>query len=439
MAIITGDSGNNTLNNLLENDTIEGGGGSDTAVYNGSAADYQISFINGIWTIMDTNQADGNDGLDTLRNIEQLQFADRTYNLVPSTGETQVNTTTTNEQQGAKIAVLTDGGWVVTWHSQAQDGSGWGVYGQRYDSTGMAIGDEFRINTTTANNQSTPAVAALVDGGFLVAWNSDGNQDGSNNGIYAQRYDVTGAAVGSEFLVNTYTNDHQANPSVTGLANGGFVLTWQSAWQDGSYNGVYGQIYNAAGAKVGGEFRPHTNTSYEQQNSKVTALSSGGFLVSWQDSEQDSSSWGVYGRLYDASGTAIGTNEFCINTTTSDQQGDVSIAALGTGFVAVWNSINQDGSTWGIYGQRYNGSGDKLGTEFRINSQVYDSQYIPSVTNLNGGGFVVTWQGYSQDGSGWGIYSQRFNDSGNKVGTEFRVNTYTTSEQISSSETSISR
>ena len=51
-------------------------------------------------------------------------------------------------------------------------------------------------------------------GNFVVAWQSDG-QDGSGNGIYAQRYDSSGSAVGSEFLVNTYTTSAQGDPSST--------------------------------------------------------------------------------------------------------------------------------------------------------------------------------------------------------------------------------
>ncbi|MDH6059449.1 DUF4347 domain-containing protein, partial [Chrysosporum bergii ANA360D] len=47
--------------------------------------------------------------------------------------------------------------------------------------------------------------------------------------------------VGSEFQVNTYASNAQANPSITTLKDGGFVVTWQSDVQDGSGNGVYGQ------------------------------------------------------------------------------------------------------------------------------------------------------------------------------------------------------
>jgi len=94
-------------------------------------------------------------------------------------------------------------------------------------------------------------VAALADGGYVVVWESQG-QDGDQNGIYAQRYDAAGDRVGGEVLVNATTVDDQDNPAVTGLADGGYVVTWDSEGQEGDNNGVYAQRYDATGAAVGG-------------------------------------------------------------------------------------------------------------------------------------------------------------------------------------------
>ena len=60
------------------------------------------------------------------------------------------------------------------------------------------------VNTFTTSNQNNPAVAIDADGDFVVTWQSS-DQDGDGNGIYAQRYNASGVAQGSEFLVNTFT------------------------------------------------------------------------------------------------------------------------------------------------------------------------------------------------------------------------------------------
>ncbi len=52
--------------------------------------------------------------------------------------------------------------------SDFQDGSGTGVYAQRYSATGVAQGAEFRVNTITSNSQRDPAVAMDADGDFVV-------------------------------------------------------------------------------------------------------------------------------------------------------------------------------------------------------------------------------------------------------------------------------
>ena len=91
-----------------------------------------------------------------------------------------------------------------------------GVYAQRYDAAGVPQGGEFRVNTTTAGDQDVAAVAMDADGDFVVAWQSDG-QDGSGCGVYAQRYSAAGVAQGGEFRVNTY---HRRRPDRPGGGDG---------------------------------------------------------------------------------------------------------------------------------------------------------------------------------------------------------------------------
>ena len=68
----------------------------------------------------------------------------------------------------------------------------------------------------------------------MVVWTDQGGADGSNYGVYAQRYDADNNPVGVEFRVNTTTVSSQYEPQVVGLANGGYVVVWRSDAQDGS-------------------------------------------------------------------------------------------------------------------------------------------------------------------------------------------------------------
>jgi hypothetical protein len=106
----------------------------------------------------------------------------------------------------------------------------------------VPVGSEFQVNTHTPDGQQRPAVAANADGDFVVAWRSIG-QDGSFDGIFAQRFASDGTAQGSEFQVNTYTTSYQRFPALSADANGDFVVAWESGGQDGSFTGVFAQRY----------------------------------------------------------------------------------------------------------------------------------------------------------------------------------------------------
>jgi serralysin len=62
------------------NDTIDGGGGIDTAVYGGASSQYAITWDGASVTVRDLT---GRDGIDTLVNVERLQFADKAIDLDP--------------------------------------------------------------------------------------------------------------------------------------------------------------------------------------------------------------------------------------------------------------------------------------------------------------------------------------------------------------------
>ena len=168
------------------------------------------------------------------------------------------------------------------------------------------VGGEFQVNTTTIYSQNNNSVTALNDGGFVATWNS-WHQDGSDDGVFGQRYDSAGAKAGAEFQVNTYTSNEQSFPSITALNDGGFVATWSSVYQDGDTYGVYGQRYDSTGAKAGAEFQVNTYTNSAQHAPSITALNDGGFVVTWQSNGQDGDGWGVFGQRYDSAGLAVTT------------------------------------------------------------------------------------------------------------------------------------
>jgi hypothetical protein len=324
---------------------------------------------------------------------------------VPLGPEFRVNSYTTSNQFGPAVASDASGNFVVVWTSQLQDGSAFGIFGQRYASTGAPAGPEFRVNTYTAGSQFVPSLSAADAGTFTVAWMSP---DGSDYGIFAQRYASTGTPVGPEFRVNTYTAAYQALPRIGTDPAGNFVVVWGSDGQDGSAYGIFGQRYASSGAPIGAEFRINTYTTGDQSGPEVDTDGTGNFVVVWQSAPQDGSGQGLFGQRFAASGAPVGA-EFRVNTYTTLDQSRPSLALDSSGnFAVVWQSAGQDGSGNGVFGQRYSAAGAPQGPEFRVNTYVASDQVGPSVAADSAGDFVVAWSSLGQDGSNYGVFGQRY-------------------------------
>lgn len=326
---------------------------------------------------------------------------------VSQSAEFLVNSTTSEWQNNPAVAIDADGDFVITWEGYAQDGSAYGIYAQRYNSMGVPQGSEFQVNTHTTNIQNVPDIAMDASGDFVITWQSY-QQDGSGYGIYAQRYDATGTPQGSEFRVNSHTSDWQNDPSIAMDASGDFVVVWHSSGQDGSDEGIYAQRYDAAGMPQGSEFLVNSYTDGVQRHAAVAMDFDGDFVIAWESYLQDGWGEGIYAQRFNSLGTPQGS-EFQVHTHTSNRQTAPAVSLSADGdFVISWESYEQDGSSFGIYARQFNAQGVPQGTEFRANTFTSSWQLAPSIGMDADGDFVITWYSYEQDGSDNGIYAQRY-------------------------------
>lgn len=348
----------------------------------------------------------------------------------PAGGAFKVNTYTTDDQSSHSVASDAQGNFVIAWMSKGQDGSDYGIYAQRYAANGTPQGSEFSVNTTVASGQVAPSVASDAQGNFVVTWQSGGGQDGSGSGIYAQRYAANGAPLGSEFQVNSYTVGEQWRPSIASDAQGNFVITWVSDGQDSSKGGIYAQRYAANGAPLSSEFRVNAFTYGAQFLPDVASGTQGSFVVTWVSSPDDSG-YGIYAQRYAADGTPLGS-EFRVSAYTQDSlraRASVTADALGN-FIVTW-MFKQPGATYSIYARRYSAEGTSLDGEFTVSTTPIEYIYSngsPSIASDIQGNFVIIWQAA---GSGQGIYAQRYAANGSPLGGAFRVNSYMGGPQVS--------
>jgi len=286
----------------------------------------------------------------------------------PVSEQFQVNTYTTGSQSYSSVASDSAGNFVVVWQtggSAGMDTSGYSVQGQRYDASGSPIGGQLEVNTYTTANQFRPSVASDSAGNFVVAWESDGSagSDISGFSVQGRRYAANGAPIAGQFQINTYTFSQQVRPSVVSGSAGNFVVTWESSGSSGSDTSgfsVQGQRYDASGAPVGGQFQVNTYTTGDQSSSWVAGDSAGDFFVVWQGNGSaggDTSFQSVHGRSYDASGSPM-SGEFQVNTYTTSAQFRPTVASdsAGQSSIVVWQSsgsAGSDTSSSSVQGQRY--------------------------------------------------------------------------------------
>ncbi|WP_421837713.1 cadherin domain-containing protein [Novosphingobium sp.] len=316
----------------------------------------------------------------------------------------------------------------------------------------VTVESEFLVSDQSAG----PKITDLADGGFVITWfDYHGTLgDTSDSSVKAQIFNADGHPVGSEFLVNTETANHQERPAVTGLADGGFVVTWQDGPSipesdvldlegtgsgtlgDNSVSSIKAQVFSALGTKIGGEFLVNSQTAGHQGTPQIAALADGGFVVTWQDGDVltagsatlgDTSGGSVKAQVFSADGAKVGS-EFLVNTQTDSRQRLASVTGLKNGdFVVTWQDLSQtlgDDSSWSIKAQLFSASGGKIGDEFLVNTSILLEQIQPTVTALDGGGFAVSWRSWQPNSAGTRyIKSQIFDSHGAKVGSEFNLGT----------------
>jgi len=339
--------------------------------------------------------------------------------------EFRANTYTIGRQADASVAADALGNFVVAWDSNGQDGSSFGVFAQRFDAAGAPLGPEFRVNTYTTGSQVAPKAASDAAGNFVIVWRSNG-QDGFNYGVFGQRYSGSGVPLGPEFRVNTSTGGQEVLGSVASDPSGNFVVIWNLQGF-----AIFGQRYAAGGAPLGPEFRVNAFTTGCPHSPDVASDAAGNFVVAWQDKIRAGGSCpfptvGVLARRFAATGAPLGV-DFQVNTSTGGYQSQVAAAADAAGdLVIAWFSTHSGPAR--IYAQRYDPAGGPAGAEFQVNSSTGQA-FDPAVRMDDPGNFVVAWTAAPQDGSGYGVFGQRFVGNGAPSGTEFRVNTYTTGNQ----------
>jgi len=301
---------------------------------------------------------DGTDCEVHAKRYNAAGIAQQASDAAPGVTEFRVNSTTATSQSNPAIAMDAAGDFVITWSSfqlgQAQD-----IFAQRYDAAGVPQGGEFLVNDHTANYQRASDVAMDAAGDFIVTWESYDETPGSHWDVYAKRYTSGGAPQGSEFQVSAASTSSEGSPHVAMDATGNSVIAYTQVSMDGGNLEGHGQRYAADGTPQFGEFR--VTAGGQEQIMGVALAPDDKFVVVFRS--PDGSGNGIYGQQFDwhanvkdSDGLLAGLSQTPsrVNTVTTGDQGGGAVATdAGGNFVVTWSSDGQDGSSYGIFAQRF--------------------------------------------------------------------------------------
>ena len=293
-----------------------------------------------------------------------------------------------DDESSVRITALEGGGFMATYLDLEVNFGPPVTYNtdivfQVYDADGVSQRSDVIVDGAdelTLENLS-PQVASQSDASSIVVWEQN------NEHVVAKLVTPSSGFVSSEIVIFSgstgVAGESVRGVSVTALAGGtSYVVAW------GNENaGINDSVQFRTVGLLGnlGSIITVANTLAENYDPAVTALTGGGFVVSWTGDDSGGSDTGVRARVFDATGAFVG-GLLTPATTTAGNQLDSTVVALGDGgFVVLW----ADQLTADLHGQRYSAAGAEVGGEFNIDTSGPVSS--PDAVLLEDGRIAISW------------------------------------------------
>jgi hypothetical protein len=373
-----------------------------------------------------------------------------------------VSTYTSGYRVNPSIAATGSGEFIVVWQDTRPAVDGTHVFGQRLDQDGALVGTEFQIDASGSAAARSPSIVASGDGAFAVVWRSNPGDD-ERARVLGQRIADDGAAIGTEFQVNTartldgdyYLSDARTAPA-EGL-DGGFVVVWSSGTEENSYpnfgptSEVYVQTFTA-------EAQPFNQNDIVSEPGgadevraeivpDVASLGDAGFVVVWAKGYFNGIGgvFDTFARRLHPSGQPTGTE---IAVGDAGGTGPHVATRHPAGFTVVWSTAGFTDVIPGYGGalvmRTFDAFSQPLGDALTISSPatgldprgdplrpdagLRGSAAVSSATGefvvawTSGGSYSSEYYGGSSDGDRTGIFARPFARDDSPTGRELQVN-----------------
>lgn len=182
------------------------------------------------------------------------------------------------------VEALPDGKFYICWASGKIGSSYYDLIGQLFSNNGEKIGESLQINQKynvsphMYYRKNVMELSNLNKSLSIMLW--EGHN--SDLDIFGQLLTNNGMKQGEEFIINTELSNSQDNLQFEIISDTSFIVVWRSWEQDGYKSGLFAQLFNFEGEKVGKEFRVNQITTGDEINQKLLSFSNNDVIISWQ-------------------------------------------------------------------------------------------------------------------------------------------------------------
>lgn len=191
------------------------------------------------------------------------------------------------------IALGKTGTMAVAYTSRKAPGSAeLGVY--------SVVGDREPVPLSEGGEgHNEPTICTLAGGGFVVVWSVSGVDALGGLGVAMRRLNIDGTPATGQVLLDTGVEGNHWLGSVACLSDGGFVVAGSRAESDDSF-GAFAWTFDNGSLPTAAALSVNTDPAGGQTQASVGAGADGGFIVVWDDTQDDLQR--VLARSFDGAG-----------------------------------------------------------------------------------------------------------------------------------------
>ncbi|HTX19148.1 MAG TPA: T9SS type A sorting domain-containing protein [Bacteroidota bacterium] len=299
------------------------------------------------------------------------------------------------------------GGAVVAWEDSRNIG-GSKIYAQRVDSSGNTkwTSDGIQLSTA-ASTQTTAMVVGDGTGGVIVGYAS---AIAGNFELHAQRVSSGGTLLwgaAGDSICTAANNSLSLYPAMIADGYGGALFAWED-YRNTTDNDIYAQRVDSTGAaRWTSNGVPVCSIVRNQRSASLASDGKGGALIAWRDERRNTARSDIYAQLIDSSGAVQwSANGVAICVTANTEYLPCILGDGAGGGIIAWQD-SRTGSYSDIYAQKVDASGATIWNANGIAvSTAPMTQQSPEIVSDGSGGAIITWADYRQGNTFTDIYAQ---------------------------------